>query len=65
MLSRIKLNITILFGAGCINEVGEEAARLGHKAMVVTYPDIRRIGLLDKVLKDLKQNKVIPLFSKS
>jgi alcohol dehydrogenase class IV len=58
MLSRIKLNITILFGAGCINEVGEEAARLGHKAMVVTYPDIRRIGLLDKVLKDLKQNKV-------
>ena len=26
--------------------------------MVVTYPDIGRIGLLDKVLKDLKENKI-------
>ena len=26
--------------------------------MVVTYPDIRRIGLLDRVLKDLKEKKV-------
>ena len=58
MLSRFKLTIAVLFGAGAVTQVGEEAAKLGRKAMVVTYPDIRRIGLLDKVLKDLKQNKV-------
>ena len=58
MLSRFELTIAILFGAGTISKVGEEAAKLGHKAMVVTYPDIRRIGLLDKVLRDLKENKI-------
>ena len=58
MLSRFKLTTLVLFGAGAVTQVGEEAAKLGRKAMVVTYPDIRRIGILDKVLKDLKQNKV-------
>ena len=58
MLVRFELPTAILFGAGSIGKVGEEAAKIGHKAMVVTYPDIRRIGLLDKVLKDLKENKI-------
>ena len=58
MLSRFELPIAILFGAGAINKAGEEAARLGHKAMVVTYPDIRRVGLLDKVLENLKESKL-------
>jgi hypothetical protein len=58
MLSRFELTTTILFGVGGINKLGEEAAKLGHKAMIVTYPDIRRIGLLDKVLRDLKENKI-------
>ena len=44
------LKTLILFGPGGISEIGEEAAKLGHKAMIVTYPDIRRIGLLDKVV---------------
>ena len=58
MLPRFELTIAVLFGAGAVTQVGEEAAKFGRKAMVVTYPDIRRIGLLDKVLKDLKSNKV-------
>ena len=58
MIFKFELTTAILFGTGSINKVGEEAAKLGHKAMVVTYPDIRRIGLLDKVLMDLKGNKV-------
>ena len=58
MLVRFELPTAILFGSGSIGKVGEEAAKLGHKAMVVTYPDIRRIGLVDKVLKDLKANKI-------
>ena len=58
MLSRFELTIAVLFGAGAISQVGEEAAKLGHKAMVVTYPDIRRIGLLDKVLRNLKVSKI-------
>ena len=58
MLMRFEVTTAILFGAGGVSKVGEEAAKLGHKAMVVTYPDIRRIGLLDKVLRNLKENKV-------
>ena len=58
MISRFELPTTILFGAGAIGKVGEESARLGHKAMIVTYPDIRRIGLLDKVLANLQESKI-------
>ncbi len=58
MLFRFEVTTVILFGAGGVSKAGEEAAKLGHKAMVVTYPDIRRIGLLDKVLKNLKENNV-------
>ena len=58
MLVRIEVSTAIFFGAGSVSKIGEEAAKLGHKAMVVTYPDIRRIGLLDKVLKALKEKKV-------
>jgi len=58
MSSRFEFNITILFGVGTIRQVGEEAAKLGRKAMIVTYPDIRRIGLLDKVIKDLNRSKI-------
>jgi alcohol dehydrogenase YqhD (iron-dependent ADH family) len=46
----------LIFGVGSINELGKEATQLGKKAMVVTYPDIRRIGLLDRVIGDLEAN---------
>ena len=58
MLSRFERTTAILFGTGAMSKTGEEAARLGHKAMIVTYPDIRRVGLLDKVLRNLKEGKM-------
>ena len=50
MVFSFQITTKILFGPGSINNLGEEAAKLGHKVLVVTYPDIRRVGLLDKVL---------------
>ena len=65
MSFRFELKTLIIFGTGCINEIGKEAAKLGHKAMVVTYPDIRRIGLLDKVIRDLQGKNIdVTIFEK-
>jgi alcohol dehydrogenase YqhD (iron-dependent ADH family) len=50
MLFRYQITTAILFGPGSISNLGQEAEKLGHKALLVTYPDIRRVGLLDKVL---------------
>jgi alcohol dehydrogenase class IV len=58
MSFRFDLKTLILFGTGSIKELGEEAAKLGHKAMIITYPDIRRIGLLDAVVKDLRGKNI-------
>lgn len=46
----------LVFGVGSINELGKEARELGKKAMVVTYPDIRRVGLLERTIADLEAN---------
>ncbi len=48
----------ILFGTGSLAELGKEAANLGKKAIIVTYPDIKKVGILDKVIADLKANGV-------
>jgi hypothetical protein len=48
----------IIIGAGVINQVGAEVKKLGKKALIVTYPDIRRVGILDKVLANLNANDV-------
>jgi alcohol dehydrogenase len=58
MTMTFHLPAKIIFGVGSIEELGEEAKGLGHRAMVVTYPDIRRVGLLDRVLRDLTANEV-------
>ncbi len=55
---RFELTTKILFGVGRIGKLGEEAKNLGQRALIVTHPDIRRIGLLDKVLEDLKDKGV-------
>ncbi len=54
MIQTLSLPIKILFGPGSINHLGQEAKALGRHAMIVTYPDIRKLGFLDVVLKDLK-----------
>jgi len=46
----------LVFGVGSINELGKEAKQFGKKAMVVTYPDIRRVGLLDRIISELESN---------
>jgi alcohol dehydrogenase YqhD (iron-dependent ADH family) len=48
----------IIIGVGVINQLGAQAKKIGKKALIVTYPDIRRVGLLDKVIKDLEANGV-------
>lgn len=58
MIQQFYLPIKILFGPGSIGEIGREAKNYGSRAMVVTYPDIRRLGYLDAVLKDLENNGV-------
>jgi alcohol dehydrogenase class IV len=58
MLFRYQITTAILFGPGSISNLGQEAEKLGRKALLVTYPDIRRVGLLDKVLRALKEKNI-------
>ena len=58
MLFSFQVTTKILFGTGSIDNLGQEAEKLGRKALIVTYPDIRRVGLLDKVLNALKEKGI-------
>lgn len=58
MVTRFHLPTRIVFGSGSIGQLGEEAKGIGRKAILVTYPDIRRIGVLDRVVEDLKAKGV-------
>ena len=52
MITTISIPPKIIFGPGAINQLTDEAKAIGRKKlMIVTYPDIRRVGHLDKVLK--------------
>lgn len=56
MIQPFYMPIKILFGPGSISQLGYEARALGRQAMIVTYPDIRKLGFLDIILEDLKNN---------
>ena len=58
MITTFHLPTRIIFGTGSIDRLGEEARALGQKTLIVTYPDIRRIGLLDKVQKLLEESNI-------
>ncbi len=58
MITTFHLPTRIIFGTGSIDRLGEEAAALGRKACIVTYPDIRRIGLLVRVQELLRENSI-------
>ena len=58
MLYSFHLPTKIIFGAGAVAQVGAEAKQIGAKALVVTYPDMRRLGVLDRVLAGLKTSGV-------
>ncbi len=56
MIQQFYLPTRILIGPGSINQVGQEAKSLGRRVMVVTYPDIRKLGFLDIILKIVQYN---------
>lgn len=58
MISTFYLPAKLIFGPGSLSHVGEEARALGKKALIVTYPDIRKLGILDQVLQLLNENDV-------
>ena len=58
IMPTFNLPVRIVYGAGTIERLGREAKAIGQKAMIVTYPDIRRVGLLDRVVEELKSNGV-------
>jgi alcohol dehydrogenase class IV len=53
-----QITTVLIFGTGGINNLATEPAKFGHKALIVTYPNMERIGLLDKVVKDLKEKNI-------
>ena len=57
-MTTFNLPVRIVYGVGSIARLGREATAIGRKAMIVTYPDIRQVGLLDRVVEDLKSNNV-------
>jgi|Deesub1362B_J571_1020462.scaffolds.fasta_scaffold00444_6 alcohol dehydrogenase YqhD (iron-dependent ADH family) len=54
-----QLPTKIIFGPGQVKEIGKEAKRIGKKALLVSgKSSMRRLGILDKVIKLLKEQKV-------
>ncbi len=59
MITTFHLPTRIIFGVGSLKLLGTEAGEIGQKAMLVTgRSSMRRTGLLDKVIQDLKNNGV-------
>lgn len=56
MIQPFFLPVKILFGGGSIAQLGQEAKTLGHRAMIVTFPDLLKLGFLDNIIKDLRSN---------
>ena len=58
MLSIFHLPVRIVFGPKSVDQLGDEAVKLGKRALIVTYPDIRKVGLLDRIVDNLKEKGV-------
>jgi alcohol dehydrogenase class IV len=59
MITTISPPAKLLFGPGALNQLGDEARALGkNRVMIVTYPDIRKVGLLDRVIKLLEKGGI-------
>jgi alcohol dehydrogenase class IV len=51
MINTIDIPGKLIFGPGALNQLSDEVKAIGKKRlMIVTYPDIRRVGLLDRVI---------------
>ena len=59
MITTISAPGKLLFGPGALNQLSDEVKALGNKkTMIVTYPDIRKVGLLDRVIKLLEKGGI-------
>ncbi|MCK5434067.1 MAG: iron-containing alcohol dehydrogenase [Dehalococcoidales bacterium] len=59
MITTFHLPTKIIFGAGSLVQLGVEAKRTGHKAILVTgSSSMHQTGVLDRVIHDLKANGV-------
>ena len=59
MITTIGIPAKLLFGPGALEQLRDEAKALGKKRlMIVTYPDIRKVGLLDRVTKLLEKSGI-------
>jgi alcohol dehydrogenase len=55
---RFNIPTEIAFGVGSVRNLGEEAARLGEKALVVTDKGIARVSAFNGVLASLKEKNI-------
>ena len=59
MATIFQVPIKLVFGAGVVDKVGQEAAKLGKRALIVTGgSSANKSGLLDRIVTDLKANGV-------
>ena len=59
MITAFHLPTRIIFGVGSLKQLGAEARELGQKAILVTgRSSVRRTGMLDGVIQDLRNNGV-------
>jgi alcohol dehydrogenase class IV len=58
MITTFQLPTKIVFGPGSIARLGREAKAIGSNALIVTYPDIAKVGLLGKVIKGLEEENI-------
>jgi len=59
MITTFYLPTRIIFGCGSLACLGAEAAKLGHRALLVTgTSSMRRRGVLDRVVNDLRSCRV-------
>jgi len=58
MLMPFYLPTKLIFGPGSLQQVSEEAQSVGRRALIVTYPEIRQLGVLDRVLANLKSRNI-------
>lgn len=58
MITQFHMPLKVIIGPGSIEQLGQEAKGIGRKALIVTYPDIRRVGVLDRIIEDFHKNGV-------
>jgi alcohol dehydrogenase len=59
MITTIIVPAKLLFGPGVLDQLAEETKAMRKKrAMIITYPDIRKVGLLDRVVKLLEKGGI-------